>query len=98
MLFEQFSKFSTSVNSTRAPIFFDSGLVTGLDFEVELTIVIGTEVPRNTKARDAMNYVAGFTVAHDVSARKWQLERNGGQWLLGKCMDGFAPVRSIVLF
>ena len=34
-----------------------------------------------------MEYVAGFTVAHDVSARDWQLKRNGGQWLLGKvCM------------
>ena len=31
-----------------------------------------------------MEYVAGFTVAHDVSARDWQLKRNGGQWLLGK--------------
>ncbi len=27
--------------------------------------------------------VAGFTVAHDVSARDWQLKKNGGQWLLG---------------
>jgi 2-keto-4-pentenoate hydratase/2-oxohepta-3-ene-1,7-dioic acid hydratase in catechol pathway len=31
-----------------------------------------------------MEYVAGFTVAHDVSARDWQLKKNGGQWLLGK--------------
>jgi 2-keto-4-pentenoate hydratase/2-oxohepta-3-ene-1,7-dioic acid hydratase in catechol pathway len=60
-----------------------------------------------------MSYVAGFSVAHDVSARDWQLKRNGavrhsararaqvrgsrwrvragGQWLLGKTMDTFAP-------
>ena len=38
---------------------------------------------------DAMQY---STVAHDVSARDWQLEKNGGQWLLGKAMDGFAPI------
>jgi Fumarylacetoacetate (FAA) hydrolase family len=31
----------------------------------------------------------GYTVVHDVSARDWQMERNGGQWLLGKCQDGF---------
>jgi 2-keto-4-pentenoate hydratase/2-oxohepta-3-ene-1,7-dioic acid hydratase in catechol pathway len=31
-------------------------------------------------------------VAHDVSARDWQLKRNGGQWLLGKACDGFAPI------
>ena len=33
---------------------------------------------------DAMQYVAGYTVAHDVSARDWQLKKNGGQWLVGK--------------
>jgi 2-keto-4-pentenoate hydratase/2-oxohepta-3-ene-1,7-dioic acid hydratase in catechol pathway len=31
-------------------------------------------------------------VAHDVSARDLQLRKNGGQWLLGKAMDGFAPL------
>jgi len=39
-----------------------------------------------------MEYVAGYTVAHDVSARDWQLERNGGQWLLGKSFDTFGPL------
>jgi 2-keto-4-pentenoate hydratase/2-oxohepta-3-ene-1,7-dioic acid hydratase in catechol pathway len=33
-----------------------------------------------------------YTVAHDVSARDWQLERNGGQWLMGKTLDTFAPI------
>ena len=40
-----------------------------------------------SQAADAMAHVAGFTVAHDVSARDWQLERNGGQWLVGKVRD-----------
>ena len=39
-----------------------------------------------------MDYVFGFTTAHDVSARDWQLKRNGGQWLVGKTMDGFCPL------
>ena len=39
-----------------------------------------------------MEYVAGFTVAHDVSARDWQLKKNGGQWLLGKSFDTFFPL------
>jgi 2-keto-4-pentenoate hydratase/2-oxohepta-3-ene-1,7-dioic acid hydratase in catechol pathway len=39
-----------------------------------------------------MDYVAGYTVAHDVSARDWQLKRNGGQWLIGKTFDTFAPL------
>lgn len=39
-----------------------------------------------------MDYVAGYTVAHDVSARDWQMERNGKQWLLGKSFDTFCPL------
>ena len=39
-----------------------------------------------------MDHVAGYTVAHDVSARDWQLKKNGGQWLLGKTFDSFCPL------
>ena len=39
-----------------------------------------------------MSYVAGYTVAHDVSARDWQLKKNGGQWLIGKTFDTFCPL------
>ena len=39
----------------------------------------------------AMDCVFGYTVAHDVSARDWQF-KNGGQFLLGKSMDGFCPL------
>ena len=39
-----------------------------------------------------MDYVAGYTVAHDISARDWQLKKNGGQWLLGKTFDSFCPL------
>lgn len=39
-----------------------------------------------------MAHVAGFTVAHDVSARDWQMNRNGKQWLLGKTFDTFCPL------
>lgn len=39
-----------------------------------------------------MAHVVGFTVAHDVSARDWQMRRNGKQWLLGKTFDTFCPL------
>ena len=41
-----------------------------------------------------MNYVFGYTVANDLSARDWQLTpgKNGGQWTIGKAMDGFCPL------
>jgi len=67
-----------------------------LDWEVELCIVMGSKAKEVTK-EEAMNYVYGFTTAHDVSARDWQLKRNGGQWLLGKAMEAFAPIGPAVV-
>lgn len=40
----------------------------------------------------ALEHVLGFTVANDVSARDWQMRRNGRQWLLGKTFDTFCPL------
>lgn len=68
-----------------------------LDFEVELGIVIGSTVPRFTPATVAHKYIGGYTVIHDVSARDLQLEANGGQWLLGKCGDGYAPMGPVIV-
>lgn len=62
-----------------------------LDFEVEMVIVIGKRA-RHVRKEDAMAYVAGFSVAHDVSARDLQLEMAGGQWMLGKCFDTSCPL------
>ena len=56
-----------------------------------MAIVIG-KAGKNVREKDAMSYVFGFTTAHDVSARDWQLKRNGGQWLIGKTMDNFCPL------
>ena len=87
-----FSKFASSITGTGADIHFDSRMTHKMDWEVELCIVVGKEVPRNCPEADVMAHIAGFTVAHDVSARDWQLEKNGGQWLLGKTMDTFSPI------
>ncbi|KAL0979241.1 hypothetical protein UPYG_G00182670 [Umbra pygmaea] len=62
-----------------------------VDWEVELAFVIGRK-GKHIKEEDALSYVAGFTVANDVSARDWQLKRNGKQWLLGKTFDSFCPL------
>ncbi|XP_072913546.1 fumarylacetoacetate hydrolase domain-containing protein 2A isoform X2 [Hemitrygon akajei] len=48
--------------------------------------------PKESNKEEAMDYVAGFMVAHDVSARDWQMKRNGKQWLLGKTFDTFCPL------
>ena len=49
-------------------------------------------LPLAPQEEDALSYVAGFTVANDVSARDWQMKRNGKQWLLGKTFDSFCPL------
>ncbi len=60
------------------------------DWEVELAIVIGQRAKYVSQA-DAMQHVAGYCVANDVSERAFQIER-GGQWDKGKGHDTFAPI------
>lgn len=60
------------------------------DWEVELALVIGTQAKRVTQAQ-ALDHVAGYCLANDVSERDWQIKRNG-QWGKGKSFDGFGPI------
>jgi 2-keto-4-pentenoate hydratase/2-oxohepta-3-ene-1,7-dioic acid hydratase in catechol pathway len=60
------------------------------DWEVELGVVIGKAAKYVTEA-DALDYVAGYCVIHDVSEREFQKER-GGQWDKGKGCDTFGPI------
>ncbi|MFV1966178.1 MAG: fumarylacetoacetate hydrolase family protein [Pirellulaceae bacterium] len=62
-----------------------------VDYEAELVVVIGIG-GRHIPREKAWDHVAGYACGHDVSARDWQLEKPGGQWLLGKSFDGFAPI------
>jgi 2-keto-4-pentenoate hydratase/2-oxohepta-3-ene-1,7-dioic acid hydratase in catechol pathway len=60
------------------------------DYETELLIVIG-KTARNVSEAEALDYVAGYAIGHDFSARDLQLEK-GGQWMVGKTLDQFAPI------
>ncbi len=60
------------------------------DWEVELGVVIGRKAKYVSEA-DAMDYVAGYCVSHDVSERAFQAERQG-QWTKGKSCDTFGPI------
>lgn len=59
------------------------------DWEVELGIVIG-KTAKYVSEEDALDYVAGYCVTHDVSERAFQAERHG-QWTKGKSADTFGP-------
>ena len=84
-----FSKFPTALTGHDQPIVLPP-VSNKVDYEAELVLVIGTK-GRNIKASDAMKHLAGYTIGHDVSARDWQLEKDGKQWMIGKTFDTFAP-------
>jgi 2-keto-4-pentenoate hydratase/2-oxohepta-3-ene-1,7-dioic acid hydratase in catechol pathway len=65
-------------------------VTTQLDWEVELAFVIGRG-GKNIKPENAMEYVWGYTVANDVSARDVQVA-HGGQFFKGKSLDGTYPM------
>ena len=70
------------------------GLVTRLDYEAELAVIIG-KAAKNVKASDAADYVFGYTVLNDVSAR--DLQTGHKQWYFGKSLDGFTPMGPCIL-
>ena len=64
---------------------------TTVDYEVELAVVIGRQCRYLESPVQAMDHLAGFTIANDVSERTFQLERGGGQWIKGKSCKTFNP-------
>ncbi len=62
-----------------------------VDYECELAVVVGRPA-REVSEDDALDYVLGYTAANDVSARKWQMQGGGGQWIRGKGFDTFCPI------
>jgi 2-keto-4-pentenoate hydratase/2-oxohepta-3-ene-1,7-dioic acid hydratase in catechol pathway len=60
-----------------------------LDYEAELAVVIGKQA-KDIAISEALNYVFGYTILNDVSARDFQFK--GSQWTPGKSFDTFAPI------
>lgn len=90
-----FNKFPTAVSSHRRPIVLPS-VSAEVDYEAELVVVIGRE-GRNITRASAGSHVAGYCCGNDVSARDWQMKKPGGQWLLGKSFDTFAPIGPVLV-
>jgi 2-keto-4-pentenoate hydratase/2-oxohepta-3-ene-1,7-dioic acid hydratase in catechol pathway len=65
--------------------------VSKLDFEVELAAVIGTYA-HLVSQEEALNFVAGYTVLNDVSAREFQFDISPPQTTFAKSMDSFCPM------
>lgn len=66
-----------------------SDIVDSLDYEVELAVIIGKDA-KNVSLADAKDYILGYTILNDVSARNLQSRHQ--QWYFGKSLDGFTPI------
>lgn len=85
-----FGKYPSSITDPGANIRLPKAS-TRVDYEAELVVVIGRR-GRDIAAEDALDHVFGYCCGHDVSARDWQFDKPGGQWMLGKSFDTFAPI------
>lgn len=64
-------------------------LVDSLDYEVELAVIIG-KTAKNVSQEEAYDYIFGYTILNDISARNLQTRHK--QWYFGKSLDGFTPM------
>jgi len=85
-----FNKYNNALHHQNGSIKLPLEVATKFDYEVELVIVMGREA-KNVSEAEALAYVAGYSTGNDFSARDLQLE-TGGQWMIGKTPDYFAPL------
>ena len=85
-----FNKFPSAVTGNWQPVVLPR-LSKEVDYEAELVVVIGTG-GRHIPEQKARAHIAAYCCGNDVSARDWQLRKPGGQWLMGKSFDTFAPI------
>ena len=90
-----FPKWTTSVTSHTSPIILPASAPNCVDYEVELALIIGKE-GKNIPPEAALEYVLGFTIGNDVSARDVQgiypQIKPNGQWGKAKSFDTFCPL------
>lgn len=84
-----FSKLPESVVAAGEAIRIDPAVSTAIDYEAELTVIIG-KAGRNIPAAEALSHVWGYTIVNDVTAR--DLQGLHSQWLIGKSQDSFCPM------
>ncbi|MBM3997771.1 MAG: fumarylacetoacetate hydrolase family protein [Planctomycetes bacterium] len=90
-----FSKYATALIGHGQTIVLPK-VSSEVDYEAELVIVVGKR-GRHLTLQNALDYVAGYSVGHDVSARDWQLKKDGKQWMVGKTFDTFAPMGPVLV-
>lgn len=89
-----FSKRVNEAVADKEPIPSHSDIVDSLDYEAELAVIIGKDA-KDVSPEQAREYVFGYTILNDVSARNVQTRHK--QWYFGKSLDGFAPMGPCIL-
>ena len=89
-----FTKFNSSITGPFDPIIIPSSVTDQADYEVELAVIIGKRAKNVTK-ENALDYVFGYTIINDVSARDVQFD--DGQWVRGKSLDTFCPMGPYII-
>jgi 2-keto-4-pentenoate hydratase/2-oxohepta-3-ene-1,7-dioic acid hydratase in catechol pathway len=84
-----FNKYYTALNGHGGTICVSEEDAQRFDYEAELVIVIGRRA-RNVSEADAPNYIFGYATGNDFTAR--DLQSRSSQWMLGKSLDGSAPL------
>ncbi|KAL3468906.1 hypothetical protein BJX99DRAFT_268910 [Aspergillus californicus] len=90
-----FTKPADALHGPRQPVLIPKGAQKMLDYEGELTFVVGRDVKNLPMDADYSldEYILGYTAGNDVSARNYQVpDASGGQFCYAKSFDGFAPI------
>ena len=90
-----FNKYNNSLSAHRSAIKLPVEVAKKFDYETELVIIVGRNA-KNVSEADALSYVAGYCTGNDFSARDLQFD-TGGQWMVGKTPDQFAPLGPYLL-
>lgn len=89
-----FSKRVDRAVADQEPIPAHADMVDSLDYEAELAIIIGKDA-KNVPPEQVKDYIFGYTVMNDVSARS--IQNRHQQWYFGKSLDGFTPMGPCIL-
>lgn len=90
-----FTKTASPAIAHEDPIAFSSHATNQVDYEVELAVIIGREGV-NIKREEAFEYIFGYTIVNDVTARDLQV--NHKQWFKGKSLDTFCPMGPCIVY
>ena len=89
-----FAKFPGSIIGMDENIIIPANITQRVDYEVELGVIIGRKA-KNVPVNEALNYVFGYTVLNDISAR--DLQFSDGQWVRAKSLATFCPLGPVVV-